>query len=115
MSCGIRVAYLSLASRVSQAYIDQRMSQSRHSRRGFNHVGGVCEQMAEFYETWRSNPKASMSLGFQGTTQLFDFLNQEILVTPRRGCQASGEFPTLTITPIEVYAITVKCISCNIY
>ena len=71
--------------------------------------------MAEFYETWRSNPKASMSLGFQGTTQLFDFLNQEILVTPRRGCQASGEFPTLTITPIEVYAITVKCISCNIY
>lgn len=78
------------------------MSQSRHSRRGFGYAGGVCEQLAGFYEAWRCDPKSNMELGEEGIEQLFDFLNQEIHVTPRRGCQVHGDFPTLSITPIEV-------------
>jgi hypothetical protein len=85
------------------------MSQGRHivssdyrGRRGFYHAGGVCEQIAGYYESWRCDPKSNMSLGPLGTAQLFDFLNQEIYVTPRRGCEGNGDYPILTITPIEV-------------
>ena len=78
------------------------MLQPRHGRRGFGHAGGVCEQMAGFYEAWRCEPKSNMELSVHGTEQLFQFLNQDIYVTPRRG--AIGDFPALTITPIEVSA-----------
>ncbi len=75
------------------------MSQGRHPRRG----GGVCEQMAGRYEAWRCEPKSNMSLGLHGTAQLFECLNQEIYVTPRRGCEGNGDYPILTIRPIEVF------------
>jgi hypothetical protein len=75
------------------------MSQTRH-RRGFGYAGGVCEQLAGFYEAWRCESTSNMELSMHGTDQLFQSLNQDVYATPRRG--ANGDFPTLTITPIEV-------------